>query len=72
MDNNISNEILDKLTKVCICKSITRARIKEAIKNGADTLEKVQKITGAGTGQCKGTRCSSKIVELINEYKTLS
>ena len=38
MDNNLNEAILDKLTKTCTCKLITRAKIKEAIKNGASTL----------------------------------
>ena len=45
MTNNSNDAILDKITKTCRCKCVTRAKIKEAIRNGADTLEKVQKIT---------------------------
>ena len=43
MDKNLNEIILDKLTKTCTCKLITRAKIKEAIKNGASTLEEVKK-----------------------------
>ena len=35
MDNNLNEVILDKLTKTCRCRAISRAKIKEAIKNGA-------------------------------------
>lgn len=70
MDQKLNEELLDKLTKVCLCKGIPRSKIKEAIKNGADTLEKVQKATGAGSGSCKGTRCSPKILELISNFKS--
>ena len=45
-----------------------RARIKEAIRNGAHTVEAVAKETGATTGSCKGCRCRSKIQELITEH----
>ncbi|MGY0374938.1 (2Fe-2S)-binding protein [Clostridium sp. JNZ J1-5] len=69
MEQNISSEILDKLTKVCICKSVDRARIKKSIKAGADTFEKVQKATGAGTGPCGAKRCRCKIEDLIKESK---
>lgn len=65
MENNINEKVMDKLTKVCICKSINRAKIKEAIQNGAKTLEDVQKATGAGSGSCCGRRCSPKIEELL-------
>jgi bacterioferritin-associated ferredoxin len=67
MDNNLNQAILDKLTKTCTCKQITRAKIKEAIKNGASTIEEVQKATGAGSGACKGKNCSPRIRELLKE-----
>ena len=70
MENNLNEKVLDKLTKVCICKAISRARIKEAIANGANTLEAVQKATGAGSGGCRGHRCNCKIQELIDSPKS--
>lgn len=69
MDENINQEILDKLTKVCICKVIPRSKIKNAIKQGAKTIEEVNKVTGSGTGGCKGRRCSPKIQELLKDFK---
>lgn len=68
MDNNLNEEVLDKLTKTCTCKLVTRSKIKEAIKNGAKSFEEVKEATGAGTGPCKGARCSHKINELIDEF----
>ena len=40
----------------CNCMNVTSGQIKEAVENGADTLEEVQQITGAGTvcGACLG------------------
>lgn len=68
MDNKDLQEIvLDKMTKVCVCKAISKAKIKESIKSGADTLDKVMKDTGACTGSCKGSRCKHKIEDLIAE-----
>ncbi len=69
MDNNLNEAILDKLTKTCTCKLITKAKIKEAIKNGASTLEEVQKATGAGAGACKGRNCSPKIKTLLEQFQ---
>lgn len=69
MENDLNEAILDKLTKTCTCKLIPRAKIKEAIKNGASTVEEVQKVTGAGSGNCKGKNCSPRIYELIKKYK---
>lgn len=43
---------LDKV--VCNCLSVTNGMIKDAVDNGASTLEEVQAITSAGTvcGSC--------------------
>jgi len=57
----------DRLTKVCLCKAISRASIKKAIKNGAVSIEEVKQATGAGTGSCSGKRCSYKIQALIDQ-----
>jgi NAD(P)H-nitrite reductase large subunit len=67
MDQNINNEIMDKITKVCLCKAIPRSTIKKAIQNGARTVEEVQKATGAGSGGCNGNRCTPKIEELLKQ-----
>lgn len=67
MENKPNELIMDKLTKVCICKAISRATIKKAIAEGAKTVGEVQKKTGAGSGGCQGRRCTQKIQELINE-----
>ncbi|KOF56930.1 MULTISPECIES: (2Fe-2S)-binding protein [Clostridium] len=67
MDNNINENIMDKLTKVCICKAIPRSKIKEAIRNGAKTVDDVNKATGSGSGGCCGRRCGPKIQELIDK-----
>ena len=80
MENDaLRQQVLDKMTKTCPCRVVTRARIKEArqsifdsleeaIRNGAHTVEAVAKETGATTGSCKGCRCRSKIQELITEH----
>lgn len=69
MDNNLNEVVLDKLTKTCRCRVITRAKIKEAIKNGASTFDEVKEATGAGKGSCKGANCSYLINELLKKYK---
>lgn len=67
-NNNLNEQVLDKLTKVCTCRAITRAQIKEAIKAGAHTVEAVAQETGATLGGCKGFRCKEKIQDLIDEH----
>ena len=43
-------------TKVCYCNEVTLAEIKEAIADGAETLEDLQETTGA----CTGNMCEEK------------
>lgn len=68
-NENLNQLVLDKMSKTCRCKSVTRAAIKESIKNSADTYEKVKEYTGAGSGLCKGKGCSYIIKQLIEESK---
>lgn len=68
MEQNLNEEIIDKLTKVCLCKAISRATMKKVIKNGARTVKEVQAATGAGSGACCGRRCTPKIEKLIEDF----
>jgi NAD(P)H-nitrite reductase large subunit len=67
MEQNLNEEILDKLTKVCLCKAIPRSTMKKAIRNGARTVKEVQAATGAGSGPCGGRRCTPKIEQLLKD-----
>lgn len=40
---------MDRDKIVCYCNSVTNGMIKDAIDEGANTLEEVQEATGAGT-----------------------
>lgn len=68
MEQNLNRDIMDKLTKVCVCRGISRASIKKAIADGARTVDDVKRITGAGSGSCKGSRCTEKIQGLLDEF----
>lgn len=68
MDKNLNEHILDKITKTCTCKGISRLKIKDAIKDGNHTVEDVAKATGACTGGCKGFRCAPIIKDLIEKH----
>lgn len=59
--------IMDKLTKVCTCRQINRAAVKKAIAGGCDTVEAVNRATGAGTGACGGRNCGERIKRLLSE-----
>ncbi len=64
-----NQDMIDRYTKICICKAISKSTRKKIIRDGADTLEKVQKATLAGSGSCGGKRCTSKVLQLLEEYK---
>lgn len=68
-ENGLTPEILDKLTKVCICKQIPRSRIKQLIREGARTFAEIHQATGAGSGACCGQRCIPKVEKLIEEFE---
>jgi NAD(P)H-nitrite reductase large subunit len=68
MEQNINSEILDKLTKVCVCRVVSRASIKKTISDGSKSVEDVERVTGAGSGSCKGKRCTGKIQKLLDEF----
>ena len=57
-------EIDGILSSVCGCKGVSLKAVVEAVKNGADTIEKVGETTGAGTGENCG-RCKVLIANII-------
>lgn len=50
---------------VCYCQNVTNGMIKEAVENGARTLEDIEEINGAGT-VCGA--CIDNILQLIDEF----
>lgn len=65
------NELDSILTSVCGCKNVSLETVVKAVKNGADTVEKVGVITGAGTGVDEVTgeecgRCKGLIQNIID------
>lgn len=50
---------------VCNCCQVTNGMIKEAVAAGADTLEKVQEVTGGGT-ICGA--CLEKVQHLVEQF----
>ncbi len=58
------SELEKILTSVCGCKGVSLQTVIDAVKDGADSVEKVGEITGAGKdcGRCKAL--ISNIIEL--------
>jgi NAD(P)H-nitrite reductase large subunit len=60
-------EIIEGLKPVCICKGIKKRLFLEKIRSGCTTVEELRKATGAGSGSCKGERCTPRIEELLRK-----
>jgi bacterioferritin-associated ferredoxin len=71
--NKASNAQVDEDDLViCRCEEITRAEIKEAIRNGMRTLNGVKRITRAGMGLCQGQTCQRLVAQILSEELGIS
>ena len=70
---NMSLEERRELTKldgdygeiVCLCESISKAEIKEAIRRGARDVEGIKRRLGTAMGPCQGSRCNYAISRIL-------
>lgn len=54
---------------ICLCNNISRDVIEDAIRNGANTLNKIFDRTTAGVGPCGGS-CRRKLAPMLDAYLT--
>lgn len=59
----------NKMGNICLCKKISRDKMIEQMQGGVLTVNRIKYKTGAGSGACKGRRCTPKIEKLLEEYK---
>ncbi len=52
---------------ICRCEEVTAEEIKEAIRNGATTMNEVKRWTRAGMGLCQGKMCSKNVARILAE-----
>lgn len=52
---------------VCLCNNVSRDVIEDAIRGGADTLNKIFDRTTAGVGPCGGS-CRRKLQPMLDQY----
>ena len=52
---------------VCLCKKVSRNKMEAVYNEGAKTVNRIKYKTGAGSGACKGRRCTPKIEKLVSE-----
>jgi bacterioferritin-associated ferredoxin len=62
---DIKKNWLRQNEKICICRGIPRKRFFDLIKKGASTLEEINRLTGSGSGDCRGERCGPRIKRLL-------
>lgn len=53
---------------ICRCEEITEDEIRQAIEEGACTVNGVKKRTGAGMGLCQGRTCRKLIARMIEQH----
>ena len=71
MDRNEINEVI-KLDKrygkiVCMCNNVSEGEIVDSIRRplGARTVKGVKRRTGAGFGNCHGSYCNERIIQIL-------
>lgn len=52
---------------ICRCNNVDRATIEQAIRDGADTMNKIFDATSAGVGPCGGS-CRRKLMPLLEHF----
>ena len=52
---------------ICRCEEVTEAEIRQAVRDGADTVSGVKRRTRAGMGLCQGHTCSKLVARIISE-----
>ena len=57
---------------ICRCEEITRGEIKEAIRNGLQTLNGIKRVTRAGMGLCQGQTCQRLVAQILTQELNLS
>ena len=57
---------------ICRCEEITKGAIKDAIRNGMQTLNGIKRITRAGMGLCQGQTCQRLVTQILAEELGLS
>jgi len=65
-DASTDSDDLDDLV-ICRCEEITLGEIKDAIRNGFQTLNGIKRVTRAGMGLCQGQTCQRLVSRILTE-----
>ncbi|MDI3340489.1 MAG: (2Fe-2S)-binding protein [Sphaerobacter sp.] len=61
------NETSRDAVCICRCEEVSAAAIRQAIAEGASTLDDVKRRTRAGMGLCQGIYCLSTVAAMLQE-----
>ena len=59
-------------TQICRCEEIRAASVRQAIADGATTINDVKRRTRAGMGVCQGILCTRTIAAMIHDQAGVS
>jgi len=62
--------LLEGMKVVCICKGIKKSVFWKVLDTGVRTKEEINRITGSGSGSCRGRRCGPCIMEMLRALST--
>jgi bacterioferritin-associated ferredoxin len=65
-DSSTDSDDLDDLV-ICRCEEITLGEIKDAVRNGFQTLNGIKRVTRAGMGLCQGQTCQRLVTRILTE-----
>jgi bacterioferritin-associated ferredoxin len=64
-----SRTLVEGMKVVCICKGIKKRIFWQALDDGAQTKEEINRLTGSGNGSCQGRRCGPRILDLLRSHR---
>ncbi len=57
---------------ICRCEKACEQEVREAVRNGATTLDEIKFRTMAGMGKCQGGFCTSRVIKIVSEELGIS
>jgi len=61
-DDRIGDDVI-----VCRCEEVTAGQVRAAIRQGANDMDSVKKMTRAGMGLCQNKACYNIIAKIISQ-----
>ncbi len=62
------SQIIDGLKIICQCRAVRKRIFLGHLASGHVSVEALQRVTGAGSGDCEGKRCTPRIEALLAQH----